>query len=70
MIDFEPKPKNWVVGSIIKTSELAGITDWMDIFGWRLGLPRVVIETILPTEHLSSDTVSMVFQTDWSVHED
>ena len=40
--------------------QLAGINNWMDIFGWRLGLSRVVIETILSTDHLSSDTVSMI----------
>ena len=32
----------------------------MDIFRWRLGKVRDVIETIRPTEHISSDTVSMI----------
>ena len=40
--------------------KLAGITDWIDIFGWRLVTLGYQSETIRPIEHISSDTVSMI----------
>ena len=40
--------------------KLAGITDWIDIFGWRLVTLGYQSETIRPIEHISSGMVSMI----------